>query len=170
VSGEQRKSLVARIAEAKGGAVLPKGVGEDAAEAQFAITLLPDNSPHGIIRATEAPPPPAEVERTRRGPRGPPDALPIYCRFRDLKQAGIVSSYPALRLLIEEQGFPPGVWFGANSRCWAVSDIVQWLANRPTDRPSDAPRRGGRGRPKKKGAGGPQGRRAPKRRRRGLVR
>lgn len=58
-------------------------------------------------------------------------SLPVYVRFRDLKAAGIVQNWQGIKRLVEEQGFPPGVMLGPNTRAWTVGDVQGWLATRP---------------------------------------
>ena len=58
-------------------------------------------------------------------------SLPVYVRFRDLKAAGIVQNWQGIKRLVEEQGFPPGVMLGPNTRAWIVGDVRGWLATRP---------------------------------------
>jgi len=65
----------------------------------------------------------------------PPGPLPQFVKFADLREAGICATYPALRLLVEQHGFPVGRWFGANTRVWTVDEVMTWLAARPSERP-----------------------------------
>jgi hypothetical protein len=39
-------------------------------------------------------------------------------RFKDLRRLGVVSSWPQLRYMQENYGFPTGLLLGANSRAW----------------------------------------------------
>jgi hypothetical protein len=55
----------------------------------------------------------------------------VYLRFKDLKARGIVGNWTTLQRRIERDGFPPGIWLGANTRVWAESEIEAWLASRP---------------------------------------
>jgi predicted DNA-binding transcriptional regulator AlpA len=55
-------------------------------------------------------------------------------RFRDLKERGIVENWPTLKRLVEQNGFPPGRYLGANTRVWTPAEIENWLAARPTTR------------------------------------
>ena len=54
-------------------------------------------------------------------------------RFRDLRRLGVVSSWPQLRYMQENYGFPVGLLLGANSRAWRASEVEQWLDCRPTE-------------------------------------
>jgi predicted DNA-binding transcriptional regulator AlpA len=60
--------------------------------------------------------------------------LPTYVRFKDLAAAGIVQNWPTLVRLIDEDGFPPGLLLGRNTRAWPLDDVEAWLAARPTGR------------------------------------
>jgi predicted DNA-binding transcriptional regulator AlpA len=62
--------------------------------------------------------------------------LPAYCRFRDLQAAGIATNWPMLLRLITDQGFPAGIWLGANTHVWEISAVRAWLATRPSMRKS----------------------------------
>jgi hypothetical protein len=61
------------------------------------------------------------------------ELLPVLCRFNDLQNAGICSSWRKLRRLVEQEGFPPGKLIGARTRAWEVSEIRAWLDNRPAE-------------------------------------
>jgi len=56
-------------------------------------------------------------------------------RFADLKARKIVSNWPTLKRWIDQEGFPPGIKLGPNSRAWTEEEIAEWLANRPKARP-----------------------------------
>ena len=58
--------------------------------------------------------------------------LTTFVRFRDLVDANIVRNWPTLLRLIDEDGFPPGVMLGRNTRAWALDEVEAWLAARPT--------------------------------------
>jgi predicted DNA-binding transcriptional regulator AlpA len=60
--------------------------------------------------------------------------LPQYVRFKDLRQAGIVTSWPQVLRMIGDEGFPPGVRLSANIRAWRLDEVQGWLAGRPTER------------------------------------
>ena len=62
--------------------------------------------------------------------------LPVYCRFRDLVDAGIATNWPQLLRMIDDQGFPTGIWLSANIRGWEVAEVRRWLASRPSARKS----------------------------------
>jgi hypothetical protein len=81
-------------------------------------------------------------------------------RFRDLQEAGVVSSWSGLGHLIREYGFPRGRHLGehmqARARFWFADEILLWLESRPLapvpkeQKPhSKQPTGRGRGRPKK---------------------
>ena len=57
-----------------------------------------------------------------------------FLRFRDLRERGIVNSWPSLTIKIETQGFPPGRKLGPNTRAWTESEITAWVDSRPSDR------------------------------------
>jgi hypothetical protein len=52
-------------------------------------------------------------------------------RFRDLKERGIVATWPTLLDWIARRGFPPGRMLGPNTRAWFESEVYDWLASRP---------------------------------------
>jgi predicted DNA-binding transcriptional regulator AlpA len=60
--------------------------------------------------------------------------LPVFVRFRDIRAAGIATSWTQLNKLIDEDGFPIGVMLSPNIRAWRVNEIEAWLATRPTER------------------------------------
>jgi Prophage CP4-57 regulatory protein (AlpA) len=59
-----------------------------------------------------------------------------FLRFADLRDRGIVNSWPMLRRRIERDGFPPGRMLGPNTRAWSEQEIERWLASRPTAGPA----------------------------------
>jgi hypothetical protein len=73
-------------------------------------------------------------------------ALPTFCRYRDLVDAKIVTSWMQLNRLIDDHGFPSGQMLSANIRIWRVDQVDRWLSERPTDRkiipPAKRPRPG----------------------------
>lgn len=58
--------------------------------------------------------------------------MPKYLRFDDLRERGIVGNRVTLGNWIKNEGFPPGILAGPNSRIWPEEQIDDWLANRPT--------------------------------------
>lgn len=62
-------------------------------------------------------------------------------RFRDLKERQIVLSWPQLRRMVRDYGFPAGLLLGPNTRAWPEEEVEQWLACRPTA-PKPDPRKG----------------------------
>jgi predicted DNA-binding transcriptional regulator AlpA len=74
----------------------------------------------------------------RQGDRGDVDdaavALPVFIKFRDLVAAGIVSNWPTLARLIDEEGFPAGILLGKNTRAFRLDEVQAWLDTRPTER------------------------------------
>jgi predicted DNA-binding transcriptional regulator AlpA len=82
-------------------------------------------SPHGLTDDSAAPVP----------------LLPIYLRFRDLKASNVVASWTQLARMVDDEGFPAGVWLSANIRAWKLTDVQAWLERRPVARkavPEDA--------------------------------
>jgi hypothetical protein len=67
--------------------------------------------------------------------------LPTYCRYKDLRDAGIVNSWEQLRRMIEQWGFPAGRLLSPNVRAWTPEEINTWHAARPTARKKVAPRK-----------------------------
>jgi hypothetical protein len=54
-----------------------------------------------------------------------------WLRFRDLRDRGIINSWPMLHRRIERDGFPPGRMLGPNTRAWSEAEIEAWLLSRP---------------------------------------
>jgi Prophage CP4-57 regulatory protein (AlpA) len=54
-------------------------------------------------------------------------------RFRDLKDRGIVNSWPQLKRLIELHGFPKGRLLSPNTRAWLGTEIDAWINSRPVE-------------------------------------
>jgi hypothetical protein len=59
-----------------------------------------------------------------------------FLRFADLKERDIVRNWTTLLRLIEQQGFPPGVRIGAQTRGWPEDEIEVWLKSRRIPRPA----------------------------------
>ena len=51
-------------------------------------------------------------------------------RYRDLTERNIVRNRMTLRRWIAEEGFPPGILLGPNSRAWTEESVEEWLASR----------------------------------------
>jgi predicted DNA-binding transcriptional regulator AlpA len=54
-------------------------------------------------------------------------------RFRDLQERGVVRSWPQLKHLQQNHGFPIGKMLSANSRVWDEGEVDEWVAARPTE-------------------------------------
>ncbi len=54
-------------------------------------------------------------------------------RFADLKKRGIVNSWPQLKRLQQDHGFPLGRMISPNVRAWAEDEIDAWWASRPKE-------------------------------------
>jgi predicted DNA-binding transcriptional regulator AlpA len=65
--------------------------------------------------------------------------FPIFVRYADLEAAGFVASWTQLLRMIDDEGFPPGVMIGPNTRAWRVDEVEAWLASRPTARKAVPP-------------------------------
>lgn len=58
-------------------------------------------------------------------------AAPVkLLRFADLRDAGIVTSWPQLRRLQEKHGFPAGFKISEHSRVWDLAEIEAFLESR----------------------------------------
>jgi Prophage CP4-57 regulatory protein (AlpA) len=55
----------------------------------------------------------------------------VWLRFADLKARGICSNWQTLARWIRDQGFPPGVMLGSNTRAWSEAEVNDWIAARP---------------------------------------
>jgi hypothetical protein len=51
-------------------------------------------------------------------------------RFADLKAAQVVTSWPQLKRLVENQGFPPGYLLSPAVRVWDAEAVAAWLQSR----------------------------------------
>jgi predicted DNA-binding transcriptional regulator AlpA len=58
----------------------------------------------------------------------------VLLRFPQLKERGIVASWPQLNRLQKNEGFPQGFLLGANTRVWTELSVEEWILNRPTER------------------------------------
>ena len=54
-------------------------------------------------------------------------------RFKDLKNQGVVTSWPQFRRMQEHYGFPAGRLLGMNIRAWTESEVKQWLTACPVE-------------------------------------
>jgi predicted DNA-binding transcriptional regulator AlpA len=79
----------------------------------------------------------------------------VYLRFSDLKASQLVRSWPQLKRMVTEYGFPPGRMLTPNCRVWTSEEVDAYVASRPVEGP---PLRGvavpgrKRGRPRKDAA------------------
>jgi predicted DNA-binding transcriptional regulator AlpA len=62
------------------------------------------------------------------------ETLPVLCRFRDLVAAKVATNWPQLLRMIDQEGFPEGIWLSSNIRAWEINQVRRWLAARPTAR------------------------------------
>lgn len=67
------------------------------------------------------------------------DAPIKLLRFADLKEMNVVTNWPQLGRLIENQGFPPGYLLSPGCRVWDAPEIEAWLQKR-RDASERAPR------------------------------
>jgi predicted DNA-binding transcriptional regulator AlpA len=57
-------------------------------------------------------------------------------RFADLQALGLVASWPQLRNLQRDTGFPAGRMIGVNTRAWDEAEVEAWIASRPVEGPA----------------------------------
>jgi hypothetical protein len=57
--------------------------------------------------------------------------MPKLLRLKDLKADGVVNSWPQLKTLVEQFGFPPGRYLSAQCRVWTEDEVAKWVASRP---------------------------------------
>jgi predicted DNA-binding transcriptional regulator AlpA len=72
-------------------------------------------------------------------------------RFKDLRERGVVNSWPQLKRLQEKHSFPMGRLISPNTRAWDEAEIEDWYRSCPTA--SAAPKgvaKTRRGNPRKK--------------------
>ena len=55
-----------------------------------------------------------------------------YLHFKDLQKMGLVKSWPRLKDLIDNHGFPPGRRQGDRERIWDSDEIAAYAASLPT--------------------------------------
>lgn len=53
-----------------------------------------------------------------------------FLRFKDLVERGIVRNRVTLYRWIRDNGFPPGVLLGPNTRAWPEDEIDAWIERR----------------------------------------
>jgi len=63
-------------------------------------------------------------------------SLTKWLRFADLRERGIIPSWPMLRRRVALDGFPPGRKLGPNTRAWSEDEVETWLSSRPLARPA----------------------------------
>lgn len=63
--------------------------------------------------------------------------MTVVLRFADLRERGIVKSWPQLKRMQEDHGFPPGRMLSPNVRIWTEDEIEKFIDLRPVgnDRP-----------------------------------
>jgi hypothetical protein len=54
-------------------------------------------------------------------------------RYANLRERGIVNSWPQLKRLQQDHGFPLGRMLSANIRAWTESEIDAWFSSRPIE-------------------------------------
>jgi predicted DNA-binding transcriptional regulator AlpA len=59
--------------------------------------------------------------------------MTILLRFRQLKERGIVQSWPQLKRLQQLHGFPLGRMLSPNTRGWTEDEIDAWIESRPIE-------------------------------------
>ncbi len=57
-----------------------------------------------------------------------------YLRYADLVERQIVNNRTTLSRWIRDNGFPPGILLGPNSRAWGNDLVEAWLADRAAER------------------------------------
>ena len=57
-----------------------------------------------------------------------------YLRYTDLVDRQIVNNRTTLARWIRDNGFPPGVLLGPNTRAWPVDQVDTWLEARAAER------------------------------------
>ena len=57
-----------------------------------------------------------------------------YLRYADLVERQIVNNRTTLARWIRDNGFPPGVLLGPNTRAWPVDQVDTWLEARAAER------------------------------------
>ncbi len=57
-----------------------------------------------------------------------------YLRYADLVERQIISNRTTLSRWIRNNGFPPGILLGPNTRAWPVDQVDTWLEARAAQR------------------------------------
>ena len=57
-----------------------------------------------------------------------------YLHYADLVERQIVNNRTTLSRWIRDQGFPPGVLLGPNTRAWPADRVEAWLGARAAER------------------------------------
>jgi predicted DNA-binding transcriptional regulator AlpA len=94
----------------------------------------------------------AQQQHDEREQEAEASPLPRFVRYHHLQDAGITDSWKTLYRLIDEYGFPPGIFISPNVRAWNVDDVERWLAGRPTERKAVPSRWHRDGKPESTGA------------------
>ena len=64
------------------------------------------------------------------GNRNREDCQMKFLRFADLKDRDVVRNWTTLLRLIKQEGFPPGIRLGAQTRGWPEAEVEAWLESR----------------------------------------
>lgn len=65
-----------------------------------------------------------------------------YLRFTDIQARNIANNRVTLNDLIQNHGFPVGMWLSPNRRAWPEEEVDRWLATRPSARTTKPALRG----------------------------
>jgi predicted DNA-binding transcriptional regulator AlpA len=65
-----------------------------------------------------------------------------YIRFTDIKARGIANNRVTLKELIDNHGFPEGVFLSPMVRAWDEALVDEWLETRPVASSAKPPLRG----------------------------
>jgi hypothetical protein len=80
--------------------------------------------------------------------------VPRFLRLSDLQERGIAMTHQAVRHMQKDEGFPLGRLLCPGTRVWTVSEIKEWLANRPVEVSEQAKRRARRSIEVRRGSAG----------------
>jgi predicted DNA-binding transcriptional regulator AlpA len=73
--------------------------------------------------------------RPSAGENAPSSAEPapmLFLRLKDLKDLQICTSWPQLKRLVDNCGFPPGRYLSKNLRAWTAVEVTAWVESRPS--------------------------------------